>query len=172
MKSGKYWALLIAMQLSIVAAPSLSAAGGPPTRINEFFVLGTTGCSMQLTLLSDEVTAARIGQAFELPLVEIGTDETWRAVGAFPSDEFFPGAGWNTDVAFPDEWGSAKLQEMDQTLCDSGACIWATNNIHDNVTKAWFRKTFDITGNITSATLTGSADDYAQVYVNGTLVYD
>lgn len=171
MKSGIYWALLIAVLFSIVAAPSLSVAT-PPTRINESFVLGTTGCQMNLTLQNDAVIAANIGQAFELPLVEIGTDETWRAIGASASSESPPpGAGWNTNVAFPNAWGSAKLQVMDQTLCNSGACIWATNNKFDAIIYAWFRKTFDITGNIISATLAGSADDYAQVYVNGTLVY-
>jgi hypothetical protein len=66
MGKGKYTGIFIVVLVAFLASPSLYAAQGP-VRINESFVLGDSGCQMNLELEGDAVISANLGPAFVPP---------------------------------------------------------------------------------------------------------
>jgi hypothetical protein len=63
----KHIGISTAVLAALLAIPSLSPAQGGPVRLNESFVLGDTGCQMNLALEGDQVVSANLGPAFEPP---------------------------------------------------------------------------------------------------------
>ena len=64
----KWMGIYIAALVALLAGPSLSSAAGPE-RINESFVMGDTGCQMNIELDGDTggIVSAELGPAFEPP---------------------------------------------------------------------------------------------------------
>src|SRR5262245_44125782 len=92
------------------------------------------------------------------------TDSSWLATNVAPA------ATWNTDPSFDTTgWINASVNAP---ACANGAdCIWYDGQF-SATQLAWLRKTFTISGPVSSASLVGGIDDDCQIYVNGNLVFD
>jgi hypothetical protein len=65
MERRKRIVLLIVVMVTVAASPSFSVAGGSPVRYNESFVMGDTGCQMNLVLDGDSVVVASLSPAYQ-----------------------------------------------------------------------------------------------------------
>jgi len=94
----------------------------------------------------------------------VNTDSSWLATNAAPA------ATWNTDPSFNTTgWINASVNIP---ACGSGAdCIWYDGQF--SATRfVWLRKTFTLSNPVSTAVLVGGIDDDADIYVNGTLVFN
>jgi hypothetical protein len=94
----------------------------------------------------------------------INTDSSWLATNTLPA------ATWNTDPSFNTTgWINASVNIP---ACGSGAdCIWYDGQF--SATRfVWLRKTFTISNPVAAAVLVGGIDDDADIYVNGTRVFN
>jgi Ca2+-binding RTX toxin-like protein len=135
-------------------------------------LFGNTGFDELLVDLFDKI---KLGEVWAFL-----TDTTWRAIGPLGNLEGNPinsvGApwevahpGWNSDLNFDDSaatgWSNAILND------GFPGNIWVNGNGEGGSTPAYFRLEFDIPAAL-AATLEGGVDDDAQVYINGSLVFD
>lgn len=97
-------------------------------------------------------------------VVGVGTDATWLATNSAPA------AGWNTNASFnTSTWVNATVNIPScQTASD---CIWFDGQFSATA-DAWFRKTFSLTDPVSSAFLSGGVDDDADIFINGTQVFN
>lgn len=94
----------------------------------------------------------------------IKTDSSWLATNVAPA------ATWNTDPSFNTTgWINASVNIP---ACGNGAdCIWYDGQF--SATRfVWLRKTFTISTPFSTAVLVGGIDDDADIYVNGTRVFN
>jgi hypothetical protein len=95
----------------------------------------------------------------------INTNSSWLATNALPA------ATWNTDPSFSTT-GWINTSVNIPACAPSGAdCIWYDGQF--SATRfVWLRKTFTISGPVSTAVLAGGIDDDCDIYVNGTLVFN
>lgn len=126
---------------------------------------------MQLSLNKKFLDKIRCLAACVLVTVSLGTnaavitvltDASWLATNAAPA------ATWNTDPAFnTSTWINANVVIPS---CQAGSdCIWYDGQFSATA-NAWFRKTFSLTGTVSSAILAGGVDDDADIFINGVQV--
>lgn len=63
----KFLVISVAVLAFLLAGSSLVSAQDGPVRVNESFVLGDTSCQMNVVLEGDQVIAANVAPAYELP---------------------------------------------------------------------------------------------------------
>jgi hypothetical protein len=98
MGKGKYTGIFIVVLVAFLASPSLYAAQGP-VRINESFVLGDSGCQMNLELEGDAVISANLGPAF-VPPAATATTYSFDFTGTVDSVTGLPNWGVGVGSSF------------------------------------------------------------------------
>jgi hypothetical protein len=103
--------------------------------------------------------------------VILQTDASWRITPDAPG-----GSSWYTDVSFIDSaWQSATVLydvgvETGDASFDGTKGIWSDDGQFSLNEAAWIRKTFELTGPLSLASLIVGCDDDCTVWVNGTQV--
>jgi hypothetical protein len=126
-------------------------------------ILRKAAARVKVMLLAFALTVGAASTANAVTLT-INTDSSWLATNALPA------ATWNTDPSFSTTgWINASVNIP---ACSNGAdCIWYDGQF--SATRfVWLRKTFTISGPVSTAVLVGGIDDDADIYVNGTLVFN
>ena len=114
-------------------------------------------------LLAFALAVGAVSTATAAPLM-INTDTSWLATNALPA------ATWESAPSF-NTTGWINAVDLGIPGCPGGSsCIWYDGQF-SGTQFVWLRKTFTISGPISTASLIGGVDDDADVYLNGTLVY-
>jgi hypothetical protein len=114
---------------------------------------------LALTLIAASASIANAAS------ITIQTDGTWLTKNTAP------GAGWNTNALFDTTADSGWILATVSAVLDCGTqdCIWYDE--YNSATQvSYFRKTFNISDPVASASLFGGIDDDADIWVNGTQV--
>ena len=97
----KWMGIYIAALVALLAGPSLSSAAGPE-RINESFVMGDTGCQMNIELDGDTggIVSAELGPAFEPPASPPPVQYSFNFTGVVHSVTGTPPNGISIDTTY------------------------------------------------------------------------
>jgi hypothetical protein len=122
MKQGKYIAWLVVVLVFMLAVPSISLAA--PGRLTESFVMGDTGCQMNVQLDNDTLLNASVGPANVKPpaCVWVYGDGSW--VWSCPPS---PCCVWAQEPGFNPGWYCADVCTACSTW-DPANLAWSTPN--------------------------------------------
>jgi len=129
MERKTYWVLLVTVLVTILAIPSISAADGRPDRITESFLLGDTGCRMNVFMIRDGqgITNANVGPAnITSPSCQLLMGE-----GPYYDCPPSPCCVWVWDGEFSGSWNCSTTydepSDSDLFLC-TACTYWDTNS--------------------------------------------
>jgi len=106
-------------------------------------------------------------------VLSIKSDSTWKAATSVPGVDWlqptFDDSSWGTSTG---TWNHGPCSTFCGKFksCEVGCNEWMWTSQQCTNCTSYFRKTVNIPGEITGATITVSADDYYWLYVNGVLV--